>query len=149
MLKRRKPLTDPTDVSGIKVKKIDSRKRKSRRMAPTETLRVIWRSFIDPFIRTIDKNMSMSEGVRLFFQVQTRGCYFRKAKKPFVLPGDGWTVSPNHSRIRNPPSHVKPGDLLTVRVDYETDFVEVEFNEVVFTLSREQYAKIHKKMITL
>ncbi len=91
----------------------------------------------------------MSEGVRLFFDVKHRGCYFRKARSSFVLSGDGWTTSPNHSRIKNPPRRVNKGDLLTVRVDYHTSVAEVEFNEAVFTLTREQYAKIHNKMITL
>lgn len=148
MLKQKK-----NQRSLTKVKKLPSIKPgvyRVRRMEATETLRKIFRMFIAPFWNAWKHfgwdDMLMSEAIRKFFGVDEVTITFSKALKDMTLPGEAWAQSPHYPKIKHAPRNVKKGDVVTTRADYKRKIFEVEFNEIVFQMTEEQFNRIARKL---
>lgn len=107
-----------------------------------EVIKPIYRKFLEPFM--MNQPMSPHDVVRLWFDFDNREVLFAIAKKATMIPG----------RIRHPDNHqdfvplaerreVKKGEQVVVRFDAKRPaFVELEYNETVFTMKVEEWNSI-------
>ncbi len=124
--------------------------RKIRRVPYGSEIRDIWRLFIEPAIKRLtyaEDQTLLSNGVPIFFDAEHREVWAAKAKANFLMPGQ--TKNPDNGLLYNSfdDRRVTKKDELFVRFDLrEKHKIEIEHNDIVYTLTPFQWERIKEKV---
>lgn len=116
-----------------------------------DTIKSIYKLFVKPAINILaplDDESSLSEGVKRFFNADTRSVYFVRVTAEFTMPGKEWLDGhPNVLGYSNASRRVKRGAGLVLRMDeLEPNKIELETDTHIYVLDKEMWSRIEEKV---
>lgn len=114
----------------------------------SDTIRSFFALFIRPFMSTLheESDEALTDGIRRFFNAESRSVYFAKAKVNFTIPGKEWLQGcPSVLGYSHLPRSVRRGKGLILRFDSTVpDKIEMQVDERVFVMSKLMWTEIEQ-----
>lgn len=113
-----------------------------------DAIKAVFSLFIKPFASALSQteDEGLTDGIRRFFNVDTRSIYFATAKVNFTIPGKEWLHGhPTTLGYSGASRAVRRGKGVVLRFDdLEPNKIEMQVDERVYVMTKELWQSIEQ-----
>jgi hypothetical protein len=112
-----------------------------------DSIKLLYHKFIRPLLGRLsngEDETTMSDGIKRFFNADTRSVYFARALRQFEIPGKEWLGGHPRTLGYSGENRIVPEQTgLVIRFDEVLpDIIELEFEERIYMMNEEQWKRI-------